>query len=456
MIFSAISLVAMAVLAVFGVHRLMLTVIAWRGREPDAPALGDLPVITVQLPLYDEAAVAGRLIDAVAALDWPADRLEVQVLDDSTDETSAVCAARVAALRARGIDAHHVRRADRAGFKAGALEAGRRTARGELLLVLDADFVPSPSLLRDVVGHFADSRVGLVQVRWEHLNRAASPLTHAQALLLDGHFGVEQAARAWTGRVFNFNGTAGVWRAAAIADAGGWHADTLTEDLDLSYRAALRGWRFVYRRALAAPAELPATMRAFKSQQYRWAKGSAECARKLLPSVLRGPLPWRSRIEGALHLTQNLAYLALLALMLLALPAPGHSTWHLAGGAAGLVVVAAYTAVAERAVGRSALAGIARLPVLLALTAGISFNQARAVISGLAGRRSPFVRTPKDGGGVRRYQVRRDRSWIVEASLAAMLAGAAALAVSRGHVVEAALCTLFATGCAWVAVASAR
>ena len=438
---------ALAVLALFGAHRLWLTGLAWRRRraEPAPAALpAVLPVITVQLPLYDELAVAARLIEAVGALDWPADRLEIQVLDDSRDGTREVVAAAVARLRARGLDAHHLRRAERAGFKAGALEAGRRVARGELLLVLDADFVPPPSLLRDVAGHFADPAVALVQVRWEHLNRGAGALTEAQAVLLDGHFAVEQAARAWSGRVFNFNGTAGVWRARAIADAGGWHADTLTEDLDLSYRAALRGWRFVYLRRVAAPAELPATMRAFKSQQFRWAKGSIECAKKLLPAAARSRLPWRARVEAALHLTQNLAYPALLVALLAAASASTPAWLDTAGLAATALVLGAYGVVAARGAGHGVLRTLAYTPVLAALTAGIAANQTRAVLEGALGRRSAFVRTPKDGGGARRYASPRGLLWLVEAAVAAhlALAGSALLAV-------------FAAGCAWVAVATA-
>jgi len=465
-------LAALAVLAVHGAHRLFLTITAWRrrGDEPVAPALpAELPVVTVQLPLYNEAAVAARLLDAVAALDWPADRLEVQVLDDSTDETREVVAAGIARLRARGLDAHHRRRADRAGFKAGALEAARASARGELLLVLDADFVPRPSLLRDVAGHFADPRVGLVQIRWDHLNRSVSPLTDALALLLDGHFAVEQPARAWTGRIFNFNGTAGVWRAVAVEDAGGWHADTLTEDLDLSYRAALRGWRFVYRRCLAAPAELPATMRAFKSQQFRWAKGSIECARKLLPALARAPASRRVRLEGAMHLTQNLAYVALLVLLLTAAPALASGDrasprWLDLGGA-GLtaLVLGTYAVVAAHGTGlgaRGILRSLAHVPVLAALTAGIALHQSRAVLEGVLGRRTPFIRTPKDGavGATRarpRYRAPRDLLWLAEALLALHLAAGATLAASRTAYLPAAFLALFATGCLWVATATA-
>lgn len=469
---AGVYLVALAVLAVFGVHRLALTLRAARARrgEPAAAAApappGDdaCPVVTVQLPLWNEAAVAGRLLDAVGALDWPRARLEVQVLDDSTDETAAICAAGVARLRAAGIDAHHLRRAERAGFKAGALEAGRRVARGELLLVLDADFVPPPDLLRRAAPPLADPSVAMVQARWEHLDADASALTRAQALLLDGHFGVEQAARAAAGRIFNFNGTAGVWRAAAIADAGGWQADTLTEDLDLSYRAALRGWRFVYLRDLAAPAELPATMAAFKSQQFRWAKGAVECARKLLPAVARSRLPWRSRLEGALHLTQNAAYPALLVAMLAAAPVlvTGAVPAWLHGTTAALAALSlgAYAWVSARGAARGvggAVRAVARVPLLGAVTAGIALHQTRAVLEGALGRRSPFVRTPKDGGArrARRYRVARGRGWLAELALAVYLAVVATLAVARGEPAAAVMLAVFAIGCGWVAIATA-
>ncbi|MBK7369042.1 MAG: glycosyltransferase [Candidatus Eisenbacteria bacterium] len=259
------------------------------------------------------------MIEAAAALDWPADRLEIQVLDDSSDETVTIAAATVARLRARGVDVTHVRRGGREGFKAGALAHGLAFARGSLVAVFDADFVPPPEFLRALVPHFADPAVGMAQARWGHLNRGASALTEAQAAMLDAHFRLEHAARAHGGLFLNFNGTAGLWRRACIESAGGWSHDTLTEDLDLSYRAQLAGWRFVYDDALVVPAELPSDMRAFLSQQRRWAKGSIQTARKVLPALFAAPLSARHKWEGALHLTANAAYPLLLALSL-ALP----------------------------------------------------------------------------------------------------------------------------------------
>ena len=277
--------------------------------------------MTVQLPLYNERCVVERLLDAVGALDYPADRLEIQVLDDSTDETSALAAAAVERLRARGLAVAHLRRAHRRGFKAGALAAGLEAARGELIAVFDADFVPPPGFLTATVPSFADPAVGMVQARWEHLNREASLLTRVQALLLDGHFAVEHRARHVAGCFFNFNGTAGIWRRQAIADAGGWAHDTLTEDLDLSYRAQLAGWRFVYLPDVAVPAELPADAASFKAQQRRWAKGSLQTARKVLPRLLAARLPWRVKLEACAHLTANLSYPLMVALSLLLFPA---------------------------------------------------------------------------------------------------------------------------------------
>ena len=467
---------ALAVLAVYGLHRLTLTVAYWRrgrtaGETPQLPE--ELPVVTVQLPLFNERYVVQRLIAAVAALDWPRDRLELQVLDDSTDDTRDLCVAEVAALRERGFDAVHLHRDEREGFKAGALAAGLLRARGDLVLVLDADFVPPADFLRRAVGCFGDPCVGMVQARWEHLNRDYSALTRVQALLLDGHFAIEQRVRHRDGLFFNFNGTAGLWRRQAIDDAGGWSAGTLTEDLDLSYRALLRGWRFEYLPQLAAPAELPAHMNAFKSQQFRWAKGSVQVARKLLGPVMSAPLPWRTKVEAFFHLTQNVPYLVTLVLAVLTVPvlvlAPeAQPHWlelsvaaALALGTAG--VLAAYCVTSQWSRGpRRALSVLPWLPVLVAVTAGISVSQSRAVIEGAAGHQSPFVRTPKHGLVTRghpwwrrRYRGARTLMPVAEVTLAIYFAAGAAAAIVAGAWSALPIVGLFALGFGYVGIASA-
>ena len=468
---TSLYLAVLAALAVFAAHRLILVAAFWRrarARAAAPPPLPDeLPHVTVQLPLFNELYVAGRLIDAAAALDWPRDRLEIQILDDSTDETRRLCAARAAALRARGHDVVHLHRRDRAGYKAGALAAGLARARGELVLVLDADFVPPPDLLRRTVGHFRDPAVGMVQVRWEHLNRDYSALTRVQAMLLDGHFVVEQQVRASSGRFFNFNGTAGIWRRAAIDDAGGWHCDTLTEDLDLSYRALLRGWRFVYLLDTAAPAELPVDINAFKAQQFRWAKGSIQVARKLLPRVLRARLPLAVKADALLHLTQNLPYLLTLALALVVVPAllagpPTERAADLALVVGTVGTLAAYCLTSQWVVRRAHPLGVLiRLPALIAITAGICVSQARAVLEALAGRPSEFIRTPKHGivaGGQpwrhKRYRGARTLVPLAELALALYFAAALALVLRERLWYAAPICGLFAAGFAYVGLGS--
>src|SRR5581483_6922760 len=296
------------ILAVYGWHRYYLVWLYMKNREKqpkDLPALDPTPVVTIQLPLYNEMYVADRLIQSVCEIDYPRDRLEIQVLDDSTDETRSIAELAVRRHAAQGIDIKYYHRVDRTGYKAGALEAGMRVARGEYIGIFDADFIPARDFLLRLMPHFVDPKVGMVQARWGHINQDYSLLTKIQAILLDGHFILEHGGRNRSGRFFNFNGTAGVWRRTAIEDAGGWQHDTLTEDLDLSYRAQLRGWRFVFVPDVIAPAEVPVEMNGFKSQQHRWAKGSIQTCRKLLPTILRSDLPFGVKAEAFFHLTAN-------------------------------------------------------------------------------------------------------------------------------------------------------
>lgn len=459
---------SLAVLGVYGLHRLFLALAAARrGGEEQPPRVdlgGDLPAVTVQIPLYNERHVAARAIDAAAALAWPKDRLEIQILDDSTDDTAAICAARAAAHQARGIDVAHIRRATRDGFKAGALAHGLSRCRGELILVLDADFVVPADFLARTVGHFRDPDIGMVQARWEHLNRNASLLTEVQGVILDGHFAVEQHARHRLGRGFNFNGTAGLWRRQAIADAGGWHADTLTEDLDLSYRALLAGWRFAYAGEVSAPAELPADINAFKSQQFRWAKGSVEVARKLLWQVLRSRLHWRVKLEAALHLTQNIPYLVTLMLIACAIPAllfsetGAPAAWDVGLAVATTGTFGFYAGVSQRSLGRRG--GFWRamfvLPAVIAVMAGMAVAQARAVWLGLIGHASPFIRTPKcgDANRGRRYRAKTSKTAALEILLALSFAVATAWAMTIGRPACVPIFALFAFGFAYVGLLS--
>jgi hypothetical protein len=322
----------------------------------------------------------------------------------SDDETAAAVAATVEEFRERGLDVVHVRRTTRAGYKAGALAHGLVRAKGELIAVFDADFVPAPDFAKALAGHFAEPRVGMVQARWGHLNRDASLLTRTQGILLDGHFVIEHAARHRSGRFFNFNGTAGIWRKSCIEDAGGWQHDTLTEDLDLSYRAQLRGWNFVYVQDAVAPAELPVEMGAFKSQQHRWAQGSAQTARKLLPSILASRLPVRVKLESLFHLTSNAGYVLMLALAILMGPA----VWFRRGApwaqlaavdlpliALSLGSIGVFYAISQRAAYGRRAAVWRYIPVLLGVGIGISINGTRAVLAGLRGGDTEFRRTPK-------------------------------------------------------------
>lgn len=402
----------MVLLGVYGGHRLYMAWLQWRSSSAPqiSPRFSSFPLITVQLPIFNEREVIARLIDAAAALDYPADRLEIQVLDDSIDETTSIAAARIAYHQARGAQIVHIRRPDRIGFKAGALAYGLEQAKGEFLLILDADFVPNPDFLRALIDPLADPQVGMVQARWSYLNRNLSLLTRVQAVFLDAHFMIEQSQRAARGLFFNFNGTAGIWRKQAIRDAGGWQADTLTEDLDLSYRAQLAGWRFVYLSDVQCRSELPADMNAFKTQQHRWTKGSIEVMLRLLPSIWRAKLPLPVKIEATVHLTSNLTYL-LVILECLILFIPGvalREAYQLDALLFVDVPLLTITSLShfsfflfgQRSLHVEKRTRLHEIALLIPMLIGLALNNGRAVAEALLGIRTEFVRTPKQGSAV--------------------------------------------------------
>jgi len=400
--------VTLVLLAILGTHRYLMVWLYFRHRDRRAlpvPLPARLPRVTVQLPIFNEMYVVERLLDSVCGIRYPKELLEIQVLDDSTDETTVLARRAVERYRAQGFDLQYLHREDRTGFKAGALDAGLRIAKGELVLIFDADFIAPPDILEKTIGQFDDPKVGMVQVRWGHINRDYSLLTQVQAVLLDGHFVLEHGGRSRTGRFFNFNGTAGIWRREVIADAGGWQHDTLTEDLDLSYRAQMKGWRFVYLQDVVAPAEVPVEMNAFKSQQHRWAKGSVQTCKKLLPKVLASPLPWHVKLESAFHLTANFAYPLMVLLSVLMFPAMViryNMGWYemmivdvplFLGATAS--VCSFYFFSQKEVFPETWKSRVKYLPAVLAIGIGLSVNNALAVLEGLLGRKSEFKRTPK-------------------------------------------------------------
>ena len=392
----------------YGIHRWWIIYLFLKNRRRAPQPLSHferLPVVTVQLPIFNERYVAERLLRAVNALDYPRELLEVQVLDDSTDDTCELIQREVAALQAGGLDIRYIHRTDRTGFKAGALENGMLSAKGEYIFILDADFLPGADILQKTIHFFTDPKVGMIQTRWGHLNRTYSLLTRVQAMFLDGHLLLEQTARSRSGRFFNFNGTAGLWRRTCIEEAGGWQHDTLTEDLDLSYRAQLEGWKFVFLSDVVTPAELPVDMNGFKSQQHRWTKGSIQTCKKILPLILRSKLPFKIKLEAALHLTSNFSYLLLAALCVLLSPTGygGHGwvrfvLFDAPVFLAASVSVAVFYICAQRELyPRTWMREIFLLPPLIALGIGLSLNNARAVLEAIFNQTSAFVRTPKYG-----------------------------------------------------------
>jgi cellulose synthase/poly-beta-1,6-N-acetylglucosamine synthase-like glycosyltransferase len=461
------------VLSIYGSHRYAMAYLyhRYKYRLPTPKArFGQLPRVTIQLPIFNEMYVTERLIGAVAKIDYPRELLEIQVLDDSTDETQGIARACVDRLRADGLDITYVHRTNRQGFKAGALENGLALAKGEFVAVFDADFIPEPDFLRRSIDFFTDPGVGMVQARWGHLNREYSVLTQAQAILLDGHFVIEHTARNRSGRFFNFNGTAGIWRRTAIADGGGWQHDTLTEDLDLSYRAQLKGWRFVYLADLVTPAEVPVEMNSFKSQQHRWAKGSIQTALKLWPLIRKASLPKEVRREAFFHLTANVAYLLMIPLTIL-LPITvvvrvSHGWYEvllldIPFFAAATFSVVMFYAGSQAEQGRTWWERIKYLPLVMALGIGLSVNQARAVVEALMGYETGFTRTPKHGvqrageSVVRkRYKAAVTFQPLVELALAAYMTYGVVYLVERQVYYSLPFLVLFQVGFAYVGLAS--
>ncbi|MGD0675703.1 MAG: cellulose synthase family protein [Polyangiaceae bacterium] len=464
----------LAILSVYGVHRSFLVFMARRlrvrlaelkkGVPPLSPSRmvegSTLPHVTVQLPLYNESTVVHRLLETVSKIEYPRDKLEIQVLDDSTDETTELARRSVDGLRAAGLDIVLMHRVDRIGYKAGALEAGLRVAKGELVALFDADFVPPPDFLRAVIPHFDDADVAMVQTRWVHLNRSHSILTRVAALMLDGHHLIENRVRAGAGWLFNFAGTGGIWRKRAIESAGGWQHDTLTEDLDLSYRAQLMGWRFVYREDIVTPAELPEEVSAFRAQQFRWATGTVQTQRKLLRRVLRSHLSFGARTEAFFHLTPHFAYpltmllsVILLPLVLL-LPATNSLTVFaidipLFFGTTGSLAV--FYAMAERAQGRRARDALIIVPALIGMGVGLTPLVTRALVRGYRSMAGEFVRTPKKGSaGASRY--RSSLSVPIAESLLCVVSLASTIAsIHSGHFVATPFAALFTAGYGYMA-----
>ncbi len=410
--------VVMIILAFYGIHRYQLVWLYYRNRRraahSSAPpahfAEAELPFVTIQLPIFNEQFVVDRLIDACCRIDYPRDRFEIQVLDDSTDETREVAAGVVdryaAGIRTLGPQPiYYLHRTNRHGYKAGALEEGLKSAKGELIAIFDADFVPSPDWLLRVVHHFAEPGIGMVQTRWTHLNRNYSFLTQVEAILLDGHFVLEHGGRSRAGVFFNFNGTAGMWRREAIEEAGGWQHDTLTEDTDLSYRAQLKGWKFKYLQDVECPAELPIEMTAFKTQQARWAKGLIQTGKKILPRVFRSDVPFHIKLEAWYHLTANISYPLMIVLSTLLMPAMIIRSWQgplqmllidLPLFLASTASVSSFYLVSQKELHpRTWYKTLIYLPFLMAMGTGLAVTNTKAVFEALFGITSAFARTPK-------------------------------------------------------------
>ena len=418
-IWLAIYLFALLCLFTYGVNCYLLMVL-YRVNRPGAVRrfkkfknqfekntdLKDWPHVTIQLPIFNERYVVERLIDSVCRLDYPDSLLEIQVLDDSTDDTIHIAKSTVEKMKSRGIDIAFIHRQNRSGFKAGALQEGLSVAKGELIGIFDADFIPQPNFLKETVPYFEDRKIGMLQTRWGHINHDYSLLTQAQSIGIDGHFGVEQASRSFSGLFMNFNGTAGIWRKNAIIDAGGWQADTLTEDLDLSYRAQLGGWKLSFVSEVVCPAEIPVTINAFKSQQHRWAKGSIQTAKKNLGELWRADISLLIKFQAFLHLTHYMVHPMMLLVVLTSIPLL-YSQWFFNTLAYPVII---FTVLCLTTFGPSSLylfsqrilypdwkSRIKYLPFLVCLGVGVAVNNTKAVLEALLNIKSGFIRTPKYG-----------------------------------------------------------
>src|SRR5438309_2551276 len=456
----------LGVLAAYGFHRYWLVYCYSKHHanipvKPAEPA--DWPKVTIQLPIYNERYVVERLVEAISRLDYPSNLLDVQLLDDSTDETREVARSCVERYRALGLDLRYLHRANREGFKAGALAEGMKSAGGEFIAIFDADFIPAPDFLRRSIPYFENEKIGMVQTRWTYLNRDYSLLTEVETTLLDGHFVIEHGARSRSGTFFNFNGTAGVWRRKAIDDAGGWQHDTLTEDTDLSYRAQLRGWRFLYLPDIECPSELPVEMNAFKAQQARWAKGLMQTAKKILPRVWRADLPAGVKTEAFFHLTANISYPLMVVLSTLLLPAMivrCYQGWvqmlliDLPLFLASSCSISGFYLTAQRALyPKSWTRKIVYLPFVMAVGIGLSVRNAKAVLEAIFGVQSEFARTPKyriegQAGTWRRKSYRNRAGWMpyVEVGLGLYFAATVYYSIQNENYFTAPFLLLFVWG----------
>jgi len=398
--------VALSILFIFGLHGFLLLYYHRKYKDNIAnpePYLDQYPLVTIQLPLYNEYYVVERLINSVCSIDYPKEKMEIQVLDDSTDETVSVVSKIVSTKRAEGFDIGHIRRSSREGFKAGALKEGLKIAKGEFIAIFDADFIPQKSFLQKTLKFFSDENIGMVQTRWEHLNGDYSLLTRAQALALDGHFVIEQTVRNKAGLFINFNGTGGIWRKKCIVDAGNWHTDTLTEDLDLSFRAQLNGWKFIFLKDYTSPAELPSEINALKSQQFRWTKGAIETAKKLLPLIWKSTVPLRIKLYSTFQLTNNIVFPFILLAAILNVPlifiknSGGYEIYFAFMSVFVLAFISTFLfyLYSQKDIHPDWRKRIVLFPVFMAGSMGLALNNSRAVFEGLMNRKSEFVRTPK-------------------------------------------------------------